>query len=98
MPDTKLVDDSDVKRIKKRRHILNYQDRKTTMKWIGIIVLVAVIVIILVNVIPPLFKKVADIVDTTYRPRDVERQYHQVQKLREGEPDKTAKGNYQQVR
>ena len=94
MPDTKLVDDSDVKLIRKRKKILNYQNRKTTMKWIGIIVLVAVIVIILVNVIPPLFKKF-DIVDTTYRPRDVERQYHQIQTLREGEPDKTQKGNWQ---
>ena len=81
----------------KRRRIQSYQTRKTTMKWIGIIILVAISVIVLVNVVPPLFSKL-DIVDTTYRPRDVERQYHQIQKLREGEPDKTQKGNFQQVR
>ena len=97
MLDAKFADDNGAKLIRKRKRILNYENRKTTMKWIGIIVLVAVIVIILVNVIPPLFTKF-DITDTTYRPRDVERQYWQVQKLREGEPDKTATGNYQQVR
>jgi predicted nucleic acid-binding Zn ribbon protein len=97
MPDRKFTDDSGAKLISKRKRILNYQDRKTTMKWIGIIVLIAVIVIILMNVVPLLFQKF-DIVDTTYRPRDVERQYHQIQKLREGEPDKIQKGNYQQIK
>jgi len=97
MPDRKFADDSGAKLISKRKQIRNYQTRKTTMKWIGIIVLIAVIVIILVNVVPPLFKKF-DIVDTTYRPRDVERQFHQVQKLREGEPDKTQKGNWQNLK
>ena len=61
-----------------------------TGMWVGVIILVAIIVIILVNVIPPLFSKL-DIVDTTYRPRDVERQYHQIQKLRDpkgGDPSK----------
>ena len=97
MLDAKFADENGAKLIRKRKRILNYENRKTTMKWIGIIVLVAVIVIILVNVIPPLFAKF-DIADTSYRPRDVERQYWQIQKLREGEPDKTAKGNYQQIR
>lgn len=91
MADRMSADDKGAKLISKRKHIRNYQTRKTTMKWIGIIVIIAVIVIILVNVVPPLFQNL-DIVDTTYRPRDVERQYHQVQKLREGEPDKAQKG------
>jgi len=91
MADRMLADDKGAKLISKRKRIRNYQTRKTTMKWIGIIVIIAVIVIILVNVVPPLFQNL-DIVDTTYRPRDVERQYHQVQKLREGEPDKAQKG------
>ncbi len=97
MPDRKFADDNGAKLISKRKIIHNYQTRKTTMKWIGIIIILGVVVVILVNVLPPLFKKF-DIVDTTYRPRDVERQYHQVQKLREGEPDKTQKGNFQQQR
>jgi hypothetical protein len=98
MPDRKYADDNGAKLISKRKSIRNYQTRKTTIKWIGIIVLIAVIVIVLVNVVPPLFKKF-DIVDTTYRPRDVERQYHQIQNTRDrGEPDKTQKGNYQQVK
>jgi len=97
MPDRKYAEDNGAKLISKRKQVQSYQTRKTMMKWIGIIVLIAVIVIILVNVIPPLFKKF-DIVDTTYRPRDVERQYHQIQKLREGEPDKTQKGNWQNIR
>ena len=91
MADRMSADDKGAKLISKRKRIRNYQTRKTTMKWIGIIVIIAVIVIILVNVVPPLFQNL-DIVDTTYRPRDVERQYHQVQKLREGEPDKAQKG------
>ena len=91
MADRMSADDKGAKLISKRKRIKNHQTRKTTMKWIGIIVIIAVIVIILVNVVPPLFQNL-DIVDTTYRPRDVERQYHQVQKLREGEPDKAQKG------
>ena len=91
MADRMSADDKGAKLINKRKRIRNYQTRNTTMKWIGIIVIIAVIVIILVNVVPPLFQNL-DIVDTTYRPRDVERQYHQVQKLREGEPDKAQKG------
>jgi predicted nucleic acid-binding Zn ribbon protein len=91
MADRKYADENGAKLIKKRKRILNYQTRKTTMKWVGIIVLIAVIVIILVNLVPLLFQKF-DIVDTTYRPRDVERQYHQIQKLREGEPDNIQKG------
>ena len=91
MADRKYADDNGARLISKRKTILNYQTRKTTMKWLGIICIITMIVIILVNVVPPLFKKF-DIVDTTYRPRDVERQYHQVQKLREGEPDKAQKG------
>ncbi|MDD5169483.1 MAG: hypothetical protein PHN75_11750 [Syntrophales bacterium] len=82
--------------INKRRRVLNYESRKTTTKWIGIIVIVAIVVIVLINVIPPLFSKL-DIADTTYRPRDVERQYHQIQKLRAGEPDQTQKGNWEQI-
>ena len=97
MPDRRFADDNGAKLISKRKIVQNYETRKTTMKWIGIIVLIGVVVVILVNVLPPLFKKF-DIVDTTYRPRDVERQYHQVQKLRVGEPDKTQKGNFQQQR
>lgn len=97
MPTRKIADDSGANLISKRKRIQNYQTRKTTMKWIGVIILFAVIVIILIQVVPPLFKKF-DIVDTTYRPRDVERQYHQVQKLREGEPDKTQKGNWQSIK
>ena len=95
MPDRKFADDKGANLISKRKHIRNYQTRKATMKWVGIIFLIALIVIILVNVLPPLFKKF-DIVDITYRPRDVERQYHQVQKLREGEPSNVEKGNRQQ--
>ena len=97
MTDRKYTDDNGAKLISKRKRILTYQTRKTMMKWIGIIVLIAVIVIILVNVVPTLFQKF-DIIDTTYRPRDVERQYHQIQKLREGEPDKTQKGNWQNIK
>lgn len=97
MPDRKFADDNGAKLISKRKQVQNYQTRKTTMKWIGIIFLIAVLVVILVNVIPPLFQKF-DIVDTTYRPRDVERQYWQVQKYHSGEPDKTQKGNFQQQR
>jgi len=82
MAGRRFSDDRNADLIAKRRHIQNYQRRTTTLKWIGIIILVAIIVIILVNVIPPLFSKL-DIVDTTYRPRDVERQYHQIQKLRD---------------
>ncbi|MCX5829547.1 MAG: hypothetical protein NTV58_16360 [Deltaproteobacteria bacterium] len=96
MPDRKFADDYGANLISKRRHIRNYETRKATMKWVGIIFLIAVIVIILVNVVPPLLKKF-DIVDITYRPRDVERQYHQIQKTRDrGEPDKIEKGNRQQ--
>jgi hypothetical protein len=76
--------------IGKRKRIRNDERRKATMKWIGIIMLIAVIAIVLINVIPPLFKKL-EIIDTTYRPRDVERQYHQIQKLRDpkgGDPSK----------
>ena len=91
MADRKFADDNGAKLTSKRKRFQNYQTRKTTMKWIGIIVLIAVIVIILINVIPPLFQKF-DIIDTTYRPRDVERQYYQIQKLRDGEQDKTEKG------
>lgn len=91
MADRKYADENGAKLIRKRKRILNYQTRKTTMKWVGVIVLIAVIVIILVNVVPLLFQKF-DIIDTTYRPRDVERQYWQVQKLRDGEPDKIEKG------
>jgi len=91
MTDRTSEDERGDKLVSKRKRIQNYQTRKTTVKWIGIIVLIALIVIILVNVIPPLFEKF-DIVDTTYRPRDVERQYHQIQKLREGEQDKIQKG------
>lgn len=91
MSERRMQDDRPVDLISKRRRIQNYQTRKTTLKWIGIIILVGIIVIILVNVIPPLFSKL-DIVDTTYRPRDVERQYHKIQTMREGEPDKTQKG------
>ena len=91
MADRKYADENGAKLIKKRKRILNYQTRKTTMKWVGVIVLIAVIVIILVNVVPLLFQKF-DIIDTSYRPRDVERQYWQVQKLRDGEHDKTEKG------
>ncbi len=83
--------------IRKRRRIKTYESRKTTMKWIGVIVIVAVLTIVLLNVVSPLFTKI-DIIDTTYRPRDVERQYHQIQKMREGEPDKTLHGNWQEVR
>ena len=82
---------------KKRRHIREYEARKSTIKWIGLIVLVAIVTIVLINVIPPLFTKM-DLVDTAYRPRDVERQYHQIQKMREGEQEKTEKGNWQQLR
>lgn len=97
MPDRKFADDSGAKLISKRKRIQNYQTRNTMMKWIGVIVIIAVIVIILVNVVPLLFQKF-DIIDTTYRPRDVERQYNQIQKLREGEPDKTQKGNWQNIK
>lgn len=89
MPEGKQNDRA-VNLISKRRRIQNYQTRKTTLQWIVIILLVAITVIILVNVIPPLFSKL-DIVDTSYRPRDVERQYHQIQKLRDprgGDPSK----------
>jgi hypothetical protein len=82
---------------KKRQHIRNYEARKSTIKWIGIIIVVAIVTIVLINVIPPLFTKI-DLIDTAYRPRDVERQYHQIQKMREGEPDKAEKGNWQQLR
>jgi competence protein ComGC len=97
MPYRKSTDSTGDDLIDKRKRIKNYQNRQTMMKWIGLIIIIAIIVIILVNVIPPLIKKF-DIVDTTYRPRDVERQYHQIQKLREGEPDKTQKGNWQNIR
>lgn len=93
----RLEDDRDIVVNTKRRRIQNYETRKTTLKWIGIIIIVAVAVIVFVNVVPPLLQKF-DIVDTTYRPRDVERQYHQIQKLREGEPDKTQKGNWENYR
>ncbi len=84
--------------IKKRKRIKVYESRKMTRRWIFVIIVVAAVTIILLNVVPPLFTKI-DIVDTTYRPRDVERQYHQIQKMREGESDKTQKsGNFQQVR
>jgi len=97
MPDRRYADDNGTKLINKRKSIHDYQTRKAMTKWIGIIFLIAVIVIILVNVVPPLFKKF-DYVDITYRPRDVERQYHQVQKLRLGEPDKIEKSNRQQIK
>ncbi len=82
---------------KKRRHVKIYEARRSTMKWLSIIVIIAVITLVLLHIVPPLFSRL-DIVDTTYRPRDVERQYHQIQKMREGEPDKTQKGNWQQIK
>jgi hypothetical protein len=97
MPDRKLTDDDVAKLMSKRREFKHAQARKTMMKWLGIIVIIALIVIILVNVLPTLFKKF-DIVDTTYRPRDVERQYWQIEKYRSGEPDKTQKGNWQNTK
>lgn len=98
MPYRKSADDDNgAKLISKRREFKHSETRKAMTKWIGIIVIIAVVVIILVNVIPPLIKKF-DIVDTTYRPRDVERQYWQIQKYRSGEPDKTQKGNWQNIK
>ncbi len=90
MTESRYPYDQDRSLISKRRQIQNYERRKTTLMWIGIIVVAALAVIILVNVLPPLFSKL-DIVDTSYRPRDVERQYHQIQKLRDprgGDPSK----------
>lgn len=97
MAEERFTDYRSADLISKRRQIQSYERRKTLTKWIGVIVIVAIMVIILINVIPPLFSKL-DIVDTTYRPRDVERQYHQIQKMREGEPNKIQKGNYQQLK
>lgn len=90
MPERRNRDDQAGGLISKRRHIQRYNTRRTTLRWIGVIIAAAIIVIIMVHVIPPLFSKL-DIVDTTYRPRDVERQYHQIQKLRDprgGDPSK----------
>lgn len=97
MTERRIMNERSADLVSKRRQIKSYERRRTMTKWIGIIIIVAIIAIILVNVIPPLFSKL-DIVDTTYRPRDVERQYHQIQKMREGEQDKTQKGNFQQFR
>ncbi len=85
--------------IKKRRRIKIYESRRTTFRWIFIILVVSIITIVLLNVVPPLFSKI-DIVDTTYRPRDVERQYWQIQKMREfgDDGEKRAKGNWQETR
>ncbi|MDQ5985431.1 MAG: hypothetical protein CSYNP_01141 [Syntrophus sp. SKADARSKE-3] len=90
MGDRRLEDDRSGNISKKRRRIHNYESRKSTFRWIGIIIIVGIIVMLMINFIPPLFEKF-DIVDTTYRPRDVERQYNQIQNLRESEPDKTRK-------
>jgi len=77
--------------ISKRKRIQQFQARREAVKWIVIIVAVALVVIILINIIPPLIKNI-DIIDNTYRPRDVERQYHQIQKLRDPRGGDTTKG------
>jgi hypothetical protein len=90
MAESRLEVDQNKDLISKRKRIRHDEKRKSTVKWIGIIVIIAVIAIVLINVIPPLLQKL-DIIDTTYRPRDVERQYHQIQKLRDpkgGDPSK----------
>lgn len=91
MPERRSQDDRPTDLISKRRHIQRYNTRRTTLRWIGIIIVAAVIIIIMVHVLPPLFSKL-DIVDTTYRPRDVERQYHQIQKLRDPKGGDASKG------
>jgi hypothetical protein len=76
--------------ISKQRRIRQFQTRRATFKWIVIVFVAAIIVIVLIKVVPPLIKQL-DIIDNTYRPRDVERQYHQIQKLRDprgGDPTK----------
>ena len=67
MPGRRIEDDKASGLISKRRLIQRYNTRKTTLRWVGIIIVAAVIILILVHVIPPLFSKL-DIVDTTYRP------------------------------
>lgn len=82
MDASKHKTDENIDLIAKRRRIQKSETRRTMAKWIGIIFLAAILVIVFIKVVPPLFKNL-DIIDNTYRPRDVERQYHQIQKLRD---------------
>ena len=83
--------DSNDDLISKQRRVRQFQTRREALKWIAIIFFVAIIVLFLVKVIPPLIKQL-DIIDNTYRPRDVERQYHQIQKLRDPRGSDSTKG------
>jgi len=69
---------------KRRRKVRIHEERLLMFRWSLIILLVAFLLILAINYLPPLFSKF-DIVDNTYAPRDVERQYHEVNRKLRGD-------------
>ena len=82
--------------IRKRRKIRARESRRTTIRWIGIIIVVAAVTIGLLQLVPPLFMQM-EIMDKSYSPRDLDR-YKQIYKAFGDKMDKSKKDIIDQLK